>query len=646
MFEPIGPSTREHGPFRMPGGRRARREDHPITAHQERQTVAAQGPLMRLLRPGNAGPDPRARAGRLGYMPGIDGLRAIAVGSVLIYHLGAAWLPGGYLGVDVFFVISGFLITSLLVSEHRATGRIALRRFWLRRAWRLLPAVLLMMLLTLTAMLILHPEEVGRLRGQVVAALAYVINWHFVFADVPYFEQFGRPSVLLHLWSLSIEEQFYLVWPPLLALALPRVRRMGLLAAVTLAAGGSAALAWVLWEPFQDPSRIYYGTDTRAVALLCGVALALLAAGVAGGEAVTRWRPAKELVGIAGMGAVVVAMLTLGDLEERLYRGGFLLVALATAGAIWAAADSGSILSRVLGVRPMVWIGLRSYGIYLWHWPVIMLTRPDVDVPFDGPTLVALRVGLTLGIAALSYRFVETPLRRHGMAGVRAGYAWIQARWGRAGGVATASSAAFGIAAVAVLVALSPVRTPAVPGLDAASAQTRTAPAAAPDPAAGTRAVLFVGDSVMLGASPALRTAFGDRAVVDAAVGRRFPEGSEIVLAYLKTLPADADVVIHLGNNYFVRPDDLDGLMRRLPAGHRVFLVTVRVPLDWQDSVNEILRGAPARYDNITLIDWHAASGGPGLLVDGAHMNERGMAIYTDLITAALRDDAGPADGQ
>lgn len=630
----------------MPGGRRATRQDRPITAHQEGQTVAAQGPLMRMLRPGTAGPDPRSRAGRLGYMPGIDGLRAIAVGSVLIYHLGAAWLPGGYLGVDVFFVISGFLITSLLVSEHRATGRIALRRFWLRRAWRLLPAVLLMMLLTLAAMLILHPEEVGRLRGQVVAALAYVINWHFVFADVPYFERFGRPSVLLHLWSLSIEEQFYLVWPPLLALALPRVRRTGLLAAVCVAAAGSAVLAWVLWEPFQDPSRIYYGTDTRAVALLCGVALALLAGGVAGREAVTRWRPAKELVGIAGMGAVVVAMLTLGDLEERLYRGGFLLVALATAGAIWAAADPGSILSRVLGVRPMVWIGLRSYGIYLWHWPVIMLTRPEVDVPFDGPALVALRVGLTLGIAGLSYRFVETPLRRHGIAGVRAGYAWIVARWGRAGGVATASSAAFGIAAIAVLVALSPVRTPTVPGLDAASAQTRTAPATAQDAAAGTRRVLFVGDSVMLGASPALRAAFGDRAVVDAEVGRRFPEGSEIVLAYLKTLPADADVVIHLGNNSFVRPDDLDALMRRLPAGHRVFVVTVRVPLDWQDSVNEILRAAPARYDNISLIDWHAASGGPGLLVDGAHMNERGMAIYTDLITAALRDDADPADGQ
>ena len=582
------------------------------------------------------------RTGRgLGYMPGIDGLRTVAVVAVVIYHLGATWLPGGYLGVDVFLVISGFLITSLLLAEHRASGRIDLRRFWFRRARRLLPAVLLMLTVVLAVMVLAHPDEVGRLRGQVVAALAYVINWHFIFADVPYFEQFGRPSVLLHLWSLAIEEQFYLVWPPLLALGLVALGRRALLLAVGLAAAGSTALAWVLWEPFTDPSRIYYGTDTRAVALLVGVGLALLPAAVRGGASLTGpRRRAMEGLGWLGAAGVLVAFLSLGDVDERLYRGGFLLVALATAGLVAVAADSSSFIGRLLGTAPLVWLGLLSYGIYLWHWPVIMLTRPDVDIPLEGAPLVVLRLALTLGAAYLSYRFVEAPFRRYGIRGVREALA----KWdvGRPARIATVSSVAIALTGLALAVALTPARSSSVPGLtDIAPArgQAEASPTSADGEGGRLPRLLFVGDSVMLVASSELRRAFGSRAVVDAAAGRRFPEGADIAMGHLRALPNDTVVIIHLGNNYFIDPRELDSLLDRLSKRPRILLLTVRVPLPWQDSVNDAIHKVPARHANVSVVDWHARSGGPGLLVDGAHMSERGMRLYAETISGALGED-------
>ena len=201
-------------------------------------------------------PSRTAGAPRLPYMPGVDGLRAVAVAAVVTYHIGASWLPGGFLGVDVFLVISGYLITSLLLAERRATGTIDLVRFWIRRARRLLPALFVMMAVVLAYMVIFHHGEVARLRGATLASLGYVANWYFVFADQPYFDQFGRPSVFLHLWSLAVEEQFYLLWPPIMAAGIAWFGRRRLLVGVLAGIAGSTILAWVLWEPFADPSRI------------------------------------------------------------------------------------------------------------------------------------------------------------------------------------------------------------------------------------------------------------------------------------------------------------------------------------------------------------------------------------------------------
>jgi peptidoglycan/LPS O-acetylase OafA/YrhL len=364
-------------------------------------------------------------------------LRALAVIAVLLYHADLAWIPGGFLGVEVFFVISGYLITALLLSEWRQRGGIDLKNFWMRRARRLLPALYVLLVVTLTFAVVFLPGEVAGLRGDVLAAFGYVTNWYLIFGQESYFEAVGRPSLLQHLWSLAVEEQFYLIWPIVLAVGFAvgatRLRRRRVLTVTLAGAAASAVAMALLYAPGVDPSRIYYGTDTRATGLLCGAALAFLwSPGERYRPSATRHRrlglPERgrfrrrwgwtapmvlDVVGVGALGALIWFTLNLGEFESFLYRGGFALVGLATAAAIMAVVHPFTrIGSRVLGSAPLRWIGVRSYGIYLWHWPVFMVTRPELDVPFGGLPLLALRLTVTVVLADLSYRFVETPIRR------------------------------------------------------------------------------------------------------------------------------------------------------------------------------------------------------------------------------------------
>jgi peptidoglycan/LPS O-acetylase OafA/YrhL len=616
-------------------------------------TEATRGPSGRKPAAGAA----KAGSG-LSYMPGVDGLRALAVTAVVVYHMGAGWLPGGFLGVDVFLVISGYLITSLLLAEFRKAERLDLKRFWMRRARRLLPALLVMIAVVLVAMLILHTGEVARLRGAVLASLGYVTNWYFVFVHQPYFAQFGRPSVFEHLWSLAVEEQFYLIWPPLLALGLLFWRRRGFVLALAAGIIGSTVLAWVLFTPDTDPSRIYYGTDTRAVGLLVGVLLAFLwPAGRLRPVKAVRAKVVLDVVGLAGLALLLVAMAKLGEVDRQLYQGGFLVVALATALVIAATAHPSSHLGKVFGLPLLVWIGLRSYGIYLWHWPILMLTRARTDIPLDGWRLNLLQIALTVGIAALSYKFIETPIRRRGFGAVRD---WLPSRPARR--VATLSGAA-ALTALVLAVALVPARTPVIPGLsDVASAATPPTPAriraqaraadraearaaphhphkrAAAAAAAPTGPILAVGDSVMLGASSALRADLGPRVVIDAVVSRQFSQGSQEVLADERETHAKV-VVIHLGTNGFAPFPDMKAMLDGLRGAKRVVLVTVRVPdKPWEKSVNDALRYAADHWRNVVLADWHTvADANAQLLVDGVHPNPQGARLYAQTIARAIR---------
>jgi len=419
----------------------------------------------------------------IGYQPALDGLRGIAVLAVLAYHASLPPARGGFLGVDLFFVLSGYLITAILVAEWVATGGIDLRRFWARRARRLLPALLLVLAaVAVYAALVADPAEQARLRADGLATLAYVANWQQVLAQVSYFEQFTQPSLLKHAWSLGIEEQFYLVWPLLLlgALALlararlargrgplppaATARRLGWLLVATVAAAlGSAALMARLHVPGADPSRVYYGTDTRAQALLAGAALAILAAwrGARGPDPgadrrpdpstdpwapptprvgwvtpeepeepeepeavearrserppIWRWvrRAAAVLVAASGPGALAVLvalMAAVRDRDDRMYRGGLLLVAVAAVLVIAAAVRDGGPVRRVLSLAPLRLVGVVSYGLYLWHWPVYSFLTPD-RTGWSGGTLLAARLWVTFVAALGSYVLLERPIR-------------------------------------------------------------------------------------------------------------------------------------------------------------------------------------------------------------------------------------------
>jgi peptidoglycan/LPS O-acetylase OafA/YrhL len=316
------------------------------------------------------------RAPHIAYRPGLDGLRALAVIAVFLYHSRIDWMPGGFLGVDLFFVLSGYLITSLLLVEWEARNRIDLRRFWLRRARRLFPALVVVVLAALILGAIFARGDLARTRGDAISSLFYYTNWHLVLANHSYFVRMGSPSLLQHLWSLAVEEQFYLIWPLLLVPGLVLVGRKRLPLLIVAGIAGSAALMWLLYKP-TDPSRVYYGTDTRAFLLLMGILLALVWPAI---ERMRRSLPLLELLGVAALVGSVLLFRQMQDFNPTLYRGGDVAAAFCFAVLIAAVAHPMTGLGRALGVAPLRWLGERSYGIYLWHWLVIALMRPGVDI--------------------------------------------------------------------------------------------------------------------------------------------------------------------------------------------------------------------------------------------------------------------------
>ncbi len=595
----------------------------------------------------------------LRYAPGLDGIRAIAVAAVVLYHAHVAWLPGGFLGVDVFFVLSGYLITSLLLAEHRRSDRVDLVRFWLGRARRLLPAAVLVIVVCLAIVAVFLPGELATLRGDGLASLFYVSNWHQILAQHSYFTAFGRPSLLQHYWSLAVEEQFYLVWPVLMAAGLLASRRRWVLAGAVLAGVLSAGLMALLYHQGSDPSRVYYGTDTRAAPLMIGAIMAFAwpLGRMTGrvGRGATTW---LDGAGLAGLGVLMLAMQRWHDFDPFLYPGGFVLAALAAAGVIGVAGHPASRLGRALSVRPLRWIGQRSYGIYLWHWPVIALTRPGIDLSWSPWILVPSQIAATLALASLSYRYVEMPFRRGTALGRVA--AWL------AGGrphrrFAGASTIAATVVGLIALVGFAPstsssserglrasaaVANPliALPQPDSAvrRALIRRPPRARRRELAGGRVarrgvgrVLAVGASVMAAAAPALAHRLGAR--VDAAVGRQPSAIIDRLQAYRDAGRLPPTVVVQIGDNGPVWSADLTRLHRVLSGVSHVVLVNVREPAsDWQGEVNDALAQVVRSWPTATVADWLSASANPDLLYDGAHPDPAGQAAYAAVVARAL----------
>jgi peptidoglycan/LPS O-acetylase OafA/YrhL len=571
----------------------------------------------------------RPQDNRLPYMPGIDALRAVAVLAVFFYHVNTGgWMPGGFLGVDVFFVISGYLITALLLSEYRRAGHLDVLRFWLRRARRLLPAVAVMIAVTLVLAAIVIPGDVPSLRGDALASLFYVNNWHLILSHQSYFQEFARPSLFRHLWSLSVEEQFYLLWPLAFAAGMKLLGRQRLLLGVVAGAGLSTLLMIVLFSP-ANIDRDFYGTDTRAVGLLLGVALAMV------------WHPSRlrpitgrgarwilDAVGAFALLMIIRTFLTMHDFEPGLYRGGFLLLAFWTALLVGVLAHPAARLGTVLGNPPLVWLGLRSYSFYLWHWPILMLTRPDVDVPLHGPFLVILQLVATLAAADLSYRYVEEPFRQR--RGSTAAPAWL--------GVGR-PVLAVAVAATVIIVGWSGlVSGGRAPGLrtDIANAQPQGTGAR---PARDPPKVLAIGDSVMAGAAGTLRREFGREAIVDAEEGRQPWDYASVVEQYRDAGQLPNDVIVQIGNNGPVWSDELTDLRDSLAGVEHVYLVNVEVPRSWEGEVNsELSRFAEEDWPEATVIDWHsAAADNANLTYDQIHLTPAGERLYAGLIEQAIR---------
>lgn len=356
----------------------------------------------------------------LRYIPGLDGLRAFAVLSVIAYHFNFSWASGGFLGVDFFFVLSGYLITSIILPLKGNEITLDPRDFWMGRIRRLLPASFIMIIATVIWVVLFNRELLSTVRGDAISAFFYITNWWYIFHDVSYFDSFGSPSPIKNLWSLAIEEQFYILWPIVLITGLRLFKRRGRFSIFVFAAIlASAWLMSTLYQPGADPSRVYYGTDTRSFELMIGCWLALLwpMKRLSTKELPFSTRSFLNGLSILSFALFIISVSYFDEFQPFIYKGGMLLFCLNAAVLIACICHPSSYLGVLLGKKPLNWIGTRSYGIYLWHYPVIVLSTPVQEIGNPVYWRVGLQLALTFIIADLSYRFIETPIRKHGFKG-------------------------------------------------------------------------------------------------------------------------------------------------------------------------------------------------------------------------------------
>jgi peptidoglycan/LPS O-acetylase OafA/YrhL len=597
---------------------------------------------------------------RVPHVGALDGIRALAVTGVLLYHLRASWAPGGFAGVPVFFVLSGYLITSLLTVRYAARGNLGLRTFWRRRVRRLLPAQVALVAGVLLVAPLLDAGALRRVPAAAIAAIAQVSNWWQVLAGEPYFAAAEGPAVFAHLWSLAVEAQLYLVWPLVLAALLHR--RTPVRWTLGLAAGSYLLMA-VLHDPYTDPTRAWVGTDVQAGPFLLGAALALTFPADRAREAPGRY--AGAVLDVAGTVALaVLAWFTLAvtDFEPFAYRGGLLAVGVATAVLLVVSVHPTSLLGRLLAAPALRWLGERSYSLYLWHWPVIAVTR-EWEAAWPPVSLTVFRVAVSLGLAAASYRYVENRFRRTREPAPAAPRPLPVPLLPRAAAVLSTAALLAGLGLIwdarsasdpVVLAASKVVRS-----LPETTTSTTLLPAAQPEPPPGsppepppaptTTTVVPVGidialgDSVLADAVDMLhRTVPG--ITVDASVGRQLVDAADALRAWRERAPFHR-VVLSLGTNGPFPPDRLDELLAELQDVHRVVLVNVRMPRSWEPAVNTALAEATARWPNVVLVDWHAFARDRTELFarDGIHLTRRGAEAFALLVAAGLASDPGQA---
>ncbi len=617
------------------------------------------------------------------YIPGLDGIRALAVLAVIAYHFNFSWARGGFLGVDIFFVLSGYLITSTMLPLKGNQLTVSLKKFWIGRFRRLLPAAYVMIITSFVWAMLFHKELLHTLRGDALSSIFYSSNWWFIFHKLSYFDSFGSPSPLKNLWSLAIEEQFYVIWPLLLMIGLYVVKKQSKLAKIVFfGAICSALLMAILYQPGADPSRVYYGTDTRCFELLIGCWLALIwpMKRLSSQKLSTSHMKKLNAISFISFTIFLVSIMYVDEFQTFLYRGGMFLFCLNAAVLIACVCHPVSILGRILAWKPLCWIGSRSYGIYLWHYPVMVLGTPIHEIGNPSYWRIALQLVLIVTIAECSYRFIEMPIRKEGFwAYYRTYFVFNKRKWGSltfSRKVSTVMVPLFllvfftGITGVvgegqqsskdsyptAIKIngdepTANPIKEPDkttdnpspskeeevtdVPDIETPKPEENETNVV-PEKEDTYQNILAIGDSVMIDIATSLHKVFPN-ITIDGKIGRQVSQAVKLAPNYASFNQSNNAIIIQLGTNGYFTNDQIDTLLAAF-AHADIYLVNTRVPRSWEGKVNASLHQKSEEHENITLIDWHAAAlNHPEYFApDGVHLEKKGVEVLTNLIQQSI----------
>jgi peptidoglycan/LPS O-acetylase OafA/YrhL len=575
------------------------------------------------------------------YIPAIDGLRAVAVIAVMLYHLGVSWIPGGFLGVDLFFVISGYVITRLLLDSIQRSGGLDLRAFYKSRVRRLLPPLVFMIVTTTLFIGVWAPDTIKRLLIDTPFALTGFMNWWLVFRQQDYFEAIGRPPLLQHTWSLGVEAQFYFIWPLILLLVLRQLgRKIIPAAALVIAIASGIALLVVSLSidanSSQTVSHVYFGTDTHSIGLFLGAALAVnwipqnLKVDIA-----KRAQDVIDGIGVFGFLGILSCFLFIDESNPTLYKIAFPLAGIFGCAIIMSIVHPASRFAPLLQGRAILWIGERSYAIYLWHWIVFQVTRPSVDLAGASWALYALRVLIVFALADISLRWVELPFRN--------GYieSWFRGMKYRAKKVRVRQKATLAASILSILIATSLVSVNAIAVSNENIAKLKmeiTSKAEVQSQITNPSDGLWVvGDSVILG----IRNELSNRrqvGLINAHVGRQAPELIE-VLNKDKSRMAGATVIVNMGNNNRLAESEVVSIFEAIKDQPQIIVINTAVPRSWKDENNSLIERVALNYQNVRIVDWNQISEGhPEYFApDGVHLVPTGINVFVDAVVAELK---------